>query len=80
MSNEMTMDEMIDVLARYQYNAKHDADRIKALEFEVSGLDRLRGRYAEAMNEIARLKAEVERLTNLKSGADYFKAEEGKQS
>jgi uncharacterized coiled-coil protein SlyX len=26
------------------------------------------------------LKAEVERLTNLKSGADYFKAEEGKQS
>ena len=30
--------------------------------------------------ENARLKAEVERLTNLKSGADYFKAEEGKQS
>jgi len=26
------------------------------------------------------LKAEVERLTNLKSGADYFKAKEGKQS
>ncbi len=26
------------------------------------------------------LKAEVERLTNLKSGADFFKAKEGKQS
>ena len=33
---------------------------------------------AEKEKEIARLKAEVERLTNLKSGADYFKAEEGK--
>ena len=74
------MDEMIDVLARYQYNAKHDSDRIKALECEVSGLDRLRGRYAEAMNELARRTAEVERLTHLKSGADYFKAKEGKQS
>ena len=30
--------------------------------------------------DYVRLKAEVERLTNLKSGADYFKAEEGKQS
>jgi len=29
-------------------------------------------------SDYARLKAEVERLTNLKSGADYFKAEEGK--
>lgn len=29
---------------------------------------------------VERLKAEVERLTNLKSGADYFKAEEGKPS
>ena len=27
-----------------------------------------------------RLKAEVERLTNLQSGADYFKAKEGKPS
>ena len=34
----------------------------------------------EKEKEIARLKAEVERLTNLKSGADYFKAKEGKQS
>jgi cell division protein FtsB len=34
----------------------------------------------EKEKEIASLKAEVERLTNLKSGADYFKAEEGKQS
>jgi hypothetical protein len=32
------------------------------------------------VSENARLKAEVERLTNLKSGADYFKAKEGKQS
>lgn len=36
MSNEMNMDEMIEVLARYRYNAKHDADRIKALEDELS--------------------------------------------
>ena len=35
---------------------------------------------ANLQAEIDRLKAEVERLTNLKSGADYFKAEEGKQS
>lgn len=35
MSNEMSMDEMIEVLARYRYNAKHDADRIKALEDEL---------------------------------------------
>ena len=32
------MDEMIEVLARYRYNAKHDADRIKALEDELSRL------------------------------------------
>jgi len=38
MSKEMTMDEMIEVLARYRYNAKHDADRIKALEAELSRL------------------------------------------
>ena len=38
MSNDMSMDEMIEVLARYRYNAKHDADRIKALEAEASGL------------------------------------------
>lgn len=38
MSNEMNMDEMIEVLARYRYNAKHDADRIKALEDELSRL------------------------------------------
>ena len=35
---------------------------------------------AEKEKENARLKAEVERLTNLKSGADYFEAKEGKQS
>jgi uncharacterized small protein (DUF1192 family) len=45
-------------------------------------IDYLEARKAnEAKVEmIARLKAEVERLTNLKSGADYFKAKEGKQS
>ena len=37
-------------------------------------------RIGELKAENARLKAEVERLTNLKSGADYFKAKEGKQS
>jgi hypothetical protein len=31
-------------------------------------------------DEVTRLKAEVEGLTNLQSGADYFKAKEGKQS
>jgi hypothetical protein len=31
-------------------------------------------------DDYARLQAEVERLTNLKSGADYLKAEEGNQS
>ena len=35
---------------------------------------------AKLLERIKELKAEVERLTNLKSGADYFKAEEGKQS
>ena len=59
----MSMEDMIEVLARYRYNAKHDADRIKALEAELG-----------------KMRAEVERLTNLKSGADYFKAKEGKQS
>jgi hypothetical protein len=36
--SDMSMDEMIEVLARYRYNAKHDADRIKALEDELSRL------------------------------------------
>jgi hypothetical protein len=36
--SHMSMDEMIEVLARYRYNAKHDADRIKALEDELSRL------------------------------------------
>ena len=64
------MDEMIEVLARYRYNAKHDADRIKALEDELS---RLRAssfvtavpaeEYEKMKAENARLKAEVERLT-----------------
>ena len=99
------MDEMIEVLARYRYNAKHDADRIKALEDELgrmrADIDSLRRRYADAINdntklfsvnaemnitinasqaECRRLKAEVERLTICKSGADYLKANEGKQS
>jgi len=69
MSNDMSMDEMIEVLARYRYNAKHDADRIKALESELS---RLRAssfvtavpsdEYEKVKAENARLKAEVERL------------------
>jgi len=36
--SHMSMDEIIEVLARYRYNAKHDADRIKALEDELSRL------------------------------------------
>ena len=80
MSKEMTMDEMIEVLARYRYNAKHDADRIKALEAELSRLRASSFVTAVPVEEYEKLKAEVERLTNLKSGADYFKAKEGKQS
>jgi SMC interacting uncharacterized protein involved in chromosome segregation len=67
--NDMSMDEMIEVLARYRYNAKHDADRIKALESELS---RLRAssfvtavpaeEYEKMKAENARLKAEVDRL------------------
>ena len=41
--------------------------RLKAIPVEAQLLDRIK-----------ELKAEVERLTNLKSGADYLKAEEGK--
>jgi predicted RNase H-like nuclease (RuvC/YqgF family) len=59
--SDMSMDEMIEVLARYRYNAKHDADRIKALEDESSRLrgdiDRLRDRYGEATQELSRLRA-----------------------
>lgn len=93
MSNEMSMDEMIEVLARYRYNAKHDADRIKALEDELgrmrADVDRLRDRYAEATQENARLKAEVEHLTSenllVREEADRYcrlwqEAKEGKQS
>ena len=46
-------------------------------------LERLRASSfvtAVPVEEYEKLKAEVERLTNLKSGADYFKAKEGKQS
>jgi len=55
------MDEMIEVLARYRYNAKHDADRIKSLEDELGRLrgdvDRLRDRYGESTQELSRLRA-----------------------
>ena len=40
--------------------------RLKAIPIEAKLLERIK-----------ELKAEVERLTNLKSGADYFKAKEG---
>ena len=50
--------------------------RLKAIPVEAQLLDRIKELKAENI----RLKAEVERLTNLKSGADYFKAEEGNQS
>ena len=71
----MSMDEMIEVLARYRYNAKHDADRIKALESELSRLrassfvTAVPAENYEKMNaDNDRLKAEVERLT--KAGDD----------
>ena len=50
--------------------------RLKAIPVEAQLLDRIK----ELKAENTRLKAEVERLTNLKSEADYFKAEEGKPS
>jgi predicted nuclease with TOPRIM domain len=59
--SDMSMDEMIEVLARYRYNAKHDADRIKSLEDELGRLrgdvDRLRDRYGESTQELSRLRA-----------------------
>ena len=67
------------------------ADEVTRLKAEVERLDtgiqpegnndavgRAVNVLLEKEKEIASLKAEVERLTNLKSGADYFKAEEGK--
>ena len=48
--------------------------RYDNFQYETAG-----GEYV-LYTDYARLKAEVERLTNLKSGADYFKAKEGKQS
>jgi DNA repair exonuclease SbcCD ATPase subunit len=70
--SHMSMDEMIEVLARYRYNAKHDADRIKALEDELS---RLRAssfvtavpgdEYDKVKAENARLKADVEEIRKL---------------
>lgn len=52
----MTMDEMIEVLARYRYNAKHDADRIKALEAELSRLRASSFVTAVPVEEYERLK------------------------
>jgi hypothetical protein len=49
--------------------SKHDDDTCPHL---------VRASLLEAEN--ARLQAEIERLTNLQSGADYFKAKEGKPS
>lgn len=86
MSNQMSMDEMIEVLARYRYNAKHDADRIKALETTASELrsdvERLRQRYEDATTEISRLRASsfvtavpVEQYEKLKAEVERLKAE-----
>lgn len=52
MSNEMSMDEMIEVLARYRYNAKHDADRIKALEDELGRMRAEVERLRKAGDEV----------------------------
>lgn len=36
--DNLTPAEIAEILARYRYNAKHDADRIRALESEVARL------------------------------------------
>lgn len=50
----MSMDEMIEVLARYRYNAKHDADRIKALEDELGRMRAKVERLRKAGDNLAR--------------------------
>ena len=70
------MDEMIEVLARYRYNAKHDADRIKALEDELSRLRASSFVTAVPAEDYEKMKAEVERLT-LIVGADAIDREHG---
>ena len=56
---------------------KDEVERLTAMANENAHLHK--GIYSLSLN-VVQLKDEVERLTNLKSEADYFKAEEGKQS
>ena len=60
--SHMSMDEMIEVLARYRYNAKHDADRIKALEDELSRLRASSFVTAVPAEDYEKMKAENARL------------------
>lgn len=62
MSNQMSMDEMIEVLARYRYNAKHDADRIKSLEESLGRMRAEVDRLTNLKSEADYFKAEVDRL------------------
>lgn len=85
MSNEMSMDEMIEVLARYRYNAKHDADRIKALEDELSRLRASSFVTAVPVEQYERLRKAGDELAGWfldyhPSAIAWKQAKEGKQS
>jgi cell division protein FtsB len=59
----------------------HERDSLKAENEELyKDYEVLADEHTKLIDKNARLKTEVERLTNLQSGADYFKAKEGKPS
>ena len=67
---------IVDLVAE-NARIKAEVERLSAMANENAHLHK--GIYSLSLN-VVQLKDEVERLTNLKSGADYLKAEEGKQS
>ena len=60
--------------------AKEERKSRERLDMEQAENARLKDELTDCKAEADRLKAEVERLTNLQSGADYLKAKEGKPS
>jgi predicted nuclease with TOPRIM domain len=69
--------ECLEAFDKENARIKAEVERLTAMANENAHLHK--GIYSLSLN-VVQLKDEVERLTNLKSGADYFKAEEGKQS
>jgi len=67
----------VSISKRYQPVVQCVEPSYQAQMIEPKVMEFSEGEYV-LHSDYARLKAEVERLTNLKSGADYFKAEEGK--